>query len=181
MITQSAYAKQRGVSREAVRQAIAAGRIILIDGKIDPDVADVQWERNTRPRLKASPPHHDPAPLALSPSPQDPAPAADSGLYDLHLARAKREHHEANIAEMRERQRAGELVELREVELAYTSLAAQLRAAIERIPDKLATRMAAETDENIIHTLLMDELDAALDDMAQTAQQLPVQLTRDIG
>lgn len=179
LITQSAYAKQRGVSREAVRQAIAAGRIILIDGKIDPDVADVQWERNTRPRLKASPPHHDPAPLSTSL--QDPTPAADSGLYDLRLARAKREHHEANIAEMRERQRAGELVELREVELAYTSLAAQLRAAIERIPDKLATRMAAETDENIIHTLLMDELDAALDDMAQTAQQLPAQLTRDLG
>ncbi len=177
LITQSAYAKQRGVSRAAVRQAVAAGRITLIDGKIDPAVANIQWEKNTRPRLKTLSTNRDPAPML----PSDIAPAADGvisqGLYDLSLARAKRETHEANIAEMRERQKAGELVELAQVHLAYTTLAAQLRATMERIPDKLAPRLAAETDEHTVHALLLTELDQALIDMVRSAEQLPAKLT----
>lgn len=176
LITQSEYANRRNISREAVRQAVAAGRISLIDGKIDPEVADIQWVKNTRnPRAAFA----QPKPLIESvPTPD--APLADTAitqtLYDLQLSRAKREHHEANLAEMKERQRAGELVELAQVHLAYTTLAAQLRAALERIPDKLAPRLAAESDEHTVHTLLLTELDQALLDMAQTAEQLPAKL-----
>lgn len=45
-----AYAKRRGVSDKAVRNAIADGRIKaaqLPDKSIDPDLADDLWERNT--------------------------------------------------------------------------------------------------------------------------------------
>jgi len=185
LISQSEYAKRREVSREAVRQAVAAGRISLIDGKIDPEVADIQWAKNTRnPKAAFAQPKPllDFAALAAAQAiPVDPAlPAPDSAVtqivYDLQLSRAKREHHEANIAEMRERQKAGELVELAQVHLAYTTLAAQLRAALERIPDKIAPRLAAETDEHTIHTLLLAELDQAMLDMATTAAQLPAKL-----
>ena len=78
---------------------------------------------------------------------------------------------------MRERQKAGELVELAQVHLAYTTLAAQLRATMERIPDKLAPRLAAETDEHTVHALLLTELDQALIDMGRSAEQLPAKLT----
>ncbi len=82
---------------------------------------------------------------------------------------------------MRERQKAGELVELQQVHLAYTTLAAQLRAALERIPDKLAPRLAAESDEHTVHTLLLTELDQALLDMAQQAATLPQRLAGSDG
>ncbi len=181
LITRSEYARRRGVSPEAVRQAVMSGRINLIDGKIDPEVADIQWAKNTRnPQAAFAQPK---APLVdrFIPPPEDSGPSLpDTSItqtvYDLQLSRAKREHHEANIAEMRERQKAGELVELQQVHLAYTTLAAQLRAALERIPDKLAPRLAAEGDEHTVHTLLLAELDAALMDMAQTAEQLPAKL-----
>jgi hypothetical protein len=77
---------------------------------------------------------------------------------------------------MRERQKAGELVLVREVHLRYTTLAAQFRAAIERIPDKLATRLAAEVNPDAVHALLMMELDQALIDMARMADHIPEQL-----
>lgn len=115
---------------------------------------------------------------SINHSSADPIP--DTGipqsLYDLQLARAKREYHEANIAEMRERQKAGELVELRDVQLAYTTLYAQLRAALERIPDKLAPRLAAETHADAVHALLVVELDQCLIDMARMAEQIPDRL-----
>lgn len=56
-LSQSAYARQRGCSVEAVSKAIAEGRltsaVILVDGvpKIaDSEVADREWDANTRPR-----------------------------------------------------------------------------------------------------------------------------------
>jgi hypothetical protein len=55
-------------------------------------------------------------------------------------------------------------------------LAAQLRAALERIPDKLSSRLAAESDEHTVHTLLLAELDQALLDMARSADALPAKL-----
>lgn len=39
-----------GLRQKAVRKAIAEGRISTIDGKIDPEVADIQWAKNTRAR-----------------------------------------------------------------------------------------------------------------------------------
>jgi hypothetical protein len=175
LISITEYARRRNCHHTAVLKAIRDNRISLIDGKIDPEIANFQWEKNTRPRI----PKCQPLP-ALTPA--DPArqPLPDCAItqtgYDLQLSRAKREHHEANIAEMRERQRSGELVELADVHLAYTTLAAQFRAALERIPDKIAPRLAAESDEHAIHTLLLTELDQAMLDMATTAAQLPGRL-----
>lgn len=167
LISRADYARHRGISKPAVTQAIREGRITLIDGKIDPVAADAQWAANTRnPKIS----------IPVTTPDRIPDCAITQTVYDLQLARAKRETHEANIAEMRERQKAGELVELQQVHLAYTTLAAQLRSALERIPDKLAPRLTAEQDAHAIHALLMTELDHAMFDMAQTAEQLPEKL-----
>lgn len=86
--------------------------------------------------------------------------------YDIAEARAKREHHEANIAAMREAQLAGDLVERKRVELALTGIAAQVRANFERLPDKLAEVLAAEADAHRAHGLLTAEIDLVLEDLA---------------
>jgi len=51
LLSKSAYARHRGCDEKAVRKAINEGRISLINGKIDPDVADIQWAKNTRARV----------------------------------------------------------------------------------------------------------------------------------
>jgi hypothetical protein len=178
LITPTEYARRRGVHHTAVLKALKAGRISLIDGKIDPVAADAQWRANTR-NPKAS--FAQPAPFVeIAPRPSSDYQLADSAtsltIYDLQLSRAKREHHEANIAEMRERQKAGDLVELAQVRLTYTTLAAQFRAALERIPDKLAPRLAAELDPNTVHVLIQAELDQALLDMDRMAELIPAKL-----
>ena len=50
LITQAEYARRRGVAKSAVAKAVAEGRITLINGKVDPAVADIQWAQNTRTR-----------------------------------------------------------------------------------------------------------------------------------
>src|SRR6266852_5587299 len=50
-----AYARHRGVSLRAVQKAIKSGRIAAReDGRLDADVADVNWARNTAPRPQPS-------------------------------------------------------------------------------------------------------------------------------
>jgi len=174
LISQAAYSRHRKCSRAAVTQAIQDGRINLINGKIDPAVADIQWQANTR-NPKAPVMITEPAPR---PIPTEPLPdcAIPQTVYDLQLARAKREHHEANIAEMRERQKAGELVELAEVEKASLDIYARTRNALERIPDKLADRLAAETDAFACRSLMAAEIEQTLTDLADSFTALPAQL-----
>jgi hypothetical protein len=57
LITPAEYARRRksrglpGGSAQGVHKAILAGRITPINGKIDPDVADIQWAKHTRKRV----------------------------------------------------------------------------------------------------------------------------------
>jgi hypothetical protein len=48
LMSQRQYAAHRGVARSAVQRAINEGRISTTpDGRIDADLADAEWERNT--------------------------------------------------------------------------------------------------------------------------------------
>lgn len=51
LMSKAAYARHRGCDEKAVRKAIIEKRISAIGGKIDPEVADIQWEKNTRARV----------------------------------------------------------------------------------------------------------------------------------
>ncbi len=47
LVTRKAYAEHRGVTPSAVTQAIAAGRITIVDDRIDVEKADAEWAENT--------------------------------------------------------------------------------------------------------------------------------------
>lgn len=94
------------------------------------------------------------------------------GAYNLQAERAKREHHEANLAELKERQALGELVEAKRVTRAVTTWSAMARAAFEKVPDKVSERMAATSDPQECHALLTAEIDLVLADLAAGARAL---------
>lgn len=87
-ITQAEYARHRGVAKSAVARAVAEKRITLINGMIDPEVADVQWAKNTRAR----------ASQRVGEKRGDAADKPAAGGYGDH--RARREAAEADRAEI---------------------------------------------------------------------------------
>ena len=87
--------------------------------------------------------------------------------YDIQQSRAKREHHEANLSELREKQALGELVEAKRVMLAITTLAAGARTAFEKVADKLAGRL---NEQQVV--LVQTEIDQVLADLASSAASL---------
>lgn len=167
-INQAEYARRRGVSREAVRKAVQDGRITLINGKIDPAVADIQWQQNTNPSQQR---------FGLSATQQDqqqsqPAGDGSATLYNMAAARAKREHFDAQLAEMKALRESAALVDAQQMVLAITSAAAQLRMALERIPDKLAGQIAAAPDQRVVHEILTTEIEQVMHAMADGLQTI---------
>jgi phage terminase Nu1 subunit (DNA packaging protein) len=155
LITQAEYARRRGVDPTTVRDAIRAGRITLIDGKVDPDVADVQWARNTRVRVGSGQRRADPQSAA-----DDPFAAPSLETYEE--ARRRREMAEAQKAELQLAELQGDLIRTADVRAAHAKRVAGLREALLQIPARLAAVVAAEADQGRCHDILQAELHQVL-------------------
>lgn len=151
LITQAEYARRRGVDPTSVRDAVKAGRITLIEGKIDPAVADVQWRQNTRARAGQQPTND--ANLQAPPS-------EDGG--DYWESRARREAAEAETAELKLALMRGELVRAEDIRSEHSKRVAGLREAMLQIPSRVAAVLAAESDQARCHALIEQELHQAL-------------------
>ena len=81
-------------------------------------------------------------------------------------ARVRRETAEANIAEMRELEKAGELVDAQAVRRLLAEAGAQIGLILDRIPDRLAPRLVAGGNEQQIHELLQAEIDQVRAELA---------------
>lgn len=194
--TKAEYAQRKGVSRPAISQAIRAGRVVVgEDGRVDVEASDRVWDAktDTLQSLRANAPKRRAQALADEPHrsspPADPPGQGAAGsespaplsrvIYDFESARAKRETHAANIAEMEERKRAGELCETSTVLMTMTTIGSNFRTALERVADKLADRVAAEADPHACHQIISAEITQALEQLAKDCEAAGRDLTGD--
>lgn len=160
LLSQAEYAKHRGCSGVAVFKAAKAGRISLIDGKIDPDVADIQWSKNTRVRAPNS--KQDDGLAQTHTAEQATAPTAAGDPEDYLVSRSRREAAEAKIAEMKEAEMRGALIRVDSVRRALANKISAMRDALLQIPYRLAPVLAAEPEAERVADLLKTELHQAL-------------------
>lgn len=158
------YAAQRGVSPQAVLKAIGggAGRIGPAASKddrgrwqIDVALADRLWEERTDPSRQ--PPAADVAP--------DDAPA------DYHLARARREAANAELAEIELMKQRGELILAADVRRKLTDRLSVVRGRMLAIPAaaKQAIPTLSVPDVARLESLVRD----ALTEIVESAQGEP--------
>lgn len=179
-LSQSGLARLLGVKRQAVHDLVKRGIIAIgEDGLIDVAAATEAMAKTLRADSKtvasimAAPPETESATAAaVAPTPTfiDPN---DATSY--HVARTLREAAEARMAQLRLRVMAGELVEAERVRRAITTLAATARSGFERVPDKLAERLAVLTDAHECHALIATEIDQVLADLAAGAAMLKLE------
>jgi hypothetical protein len=148
----AAYARRRGVTRQAVWAAIRDGRIACHGGLIDPEAADLQWERNSqRARF--------PAPAANAP--------ADEDSFAHH--RTRREAAEAELVEMRVRREAGQLMESSRVVHFITSSTVLLRTTLEELPAQIAPQLPLPREvQEQCRLLLAERIEDALTQLSKS-------------
>ncbi len=127
LLTQAEYARHRdaqgmsGGTRQAVARAVEAERISTIgpDKLIDPQVADIQWERNSRARAstRATSALESPAQgvgggtASDGPVSAPVPPAAAAAVNHYQDARTRREQAEAEKSELELAKMAGRVIE----------------------------------------------------------------------
>jgi hypothetical protein len=170
-MTQAQYAKHRKCSRVAVHKAVKDKRISLIDGKIDPAVADIQWAANTRARAPGS----SAAACAVN------ARAGGGGIGgaidpdnadnpdDYWISRGRREAAEADLAELKLAEQRGNLIQIKAVESVWSNALAGMREHLLQIRARLGPLLANESDTFLVEQMLEAEHNQALQLMSTAA------------
>lgn len=181
LISQADYARRRGVDPTTVRDAIRAGRITTIAGPsgkpmIDPAVADIQWQSNTRPRAASRPP----AGLMTAPAAGDGVASGGDdkpvgGENDYWVSRARRERAEAETAEIKLAELQGDVIRVAAVRSALASVISATRDSLMQLPARLAPVLAAETSAARIHDALQAEIHQALAQLTAAPSRLAEQ------
>jgi phage terminase Nu1 subunit (DNA packaging protein) len=155
-----AYARRRGVSAEAVSKAVAAGRlrdaVVVVDGqpKIgDPELADREWEGNTRPRADKA------APAARSEGDADIPDYLESRAL-REAAAARREAALADEAELDLAKRRGELIDAEDARGERIEAYSLVKARLLAVPSQVAQRLPhlATEVEPVIDELIREAL-----------------------
>jgi hypothetical protein len=100
-------------------------------------------------------------------APAEPAAKTEGSAYHEH--RARREEYDAELKRLELEKQRGRLVATEDVERAAFDEGRLLRDHLLRIPDRLATTLAAEADPVRVHALLARELRSACDAIADGA------------
>lgn len=153
VLSQRAYAKYRGTALSTVQKAITSGRIsVLPDGRIDSDVADQEWEANTKKRGPI---------VGARRQPEEDNDGFGAAQYTK--ARAVREHYLARLAKIEFEEKVGSLVSKDEVKIAQFNIDRQRRDAMLNIADRVCAAIAAEVKELLIAAGLPPERVDAMD------------------
>lgn len=170
LITQAEYARRRGVAKSAVARAVKENRISLIDGKVDPSVANIQWDRNTRSRADGGKASGEAAPPGRAAAPEF-GRAAGNDTPDLDgdyfYQRTRREKYEADLAEIKLAEQQGDLVRVADVRAEMAKRVGAVRTNLLQIPARLAPLLANEPDQAKCHALLDGELRSVLMNLIQ--------------
>lgn len=140
-ISLRAYARRRGVSPESVSKAITAGRlrgsVVMIGGQpkiADAELADREWDANTRPRVD----HPPRAPSEVNPE-EVPDYNASRALREAHAAR--REAALADLAEIEVAEKRDELVPVDEARAHMIDKFTVVKTKILGVPTRIAQRL----------------------------------------
>lgn len=159
------------MSHTAVQKAIETGRISTIPGdkghaKIDPEVADIQWAKNTRPdqQERGSLKEFEKTQADLIGQPDTPT----SGLS---LEKAETESVRRQLMELQLAQKRGELIKADDVERAMSSKLRMASEALNSLADRIAPLLAAETNVDVVDKLLRTEIRRAMSLIAQQAPE----------
>lgn len=175
------------MSKVAVFKAIESKRITaILDERgrrmIDADVADIQWACNTNPdqQQRGAPAQFESTQaraaevLAAIEGKSQPAGTAapiPDGSPLLVEEKTRSERLRSSILEIDLAEKRGELIRRTDVIKAHASKLMSARDLLEGIPDRVAAKFAAESNPDVVHRLLTEEIRIAMAGVVQLAAE----------
>lgn len=143
--TQADFARRLGVNRSTINRHIAAGRLVMVGKRIDvePSLARLAQTTGTRPDVAAR--HAAARGQTVVADPALPADAADGLVAERASYKAAALQYENDQIKLEMALRSGARLPLSDVKREAVALGATLRAALERLIDQSAPRLAITT------------------------------------
>ena len=190
LLTVSDYARHRGCDEKAVRKALEEGRISRIGAErrcIDPEVADIQWAKNTRARGDSAGKAGKGAATAASgrDKPAGAEGAAEGGEDDYRSMRTRRERADAIMAELELAKASGKVLDresalraifgkFRELRDSSTSLGRRLAPVLAPMTDAREIRIAIDRAQaEIFESFVRRSLQGLVDQLTGAPTMLP--------
>lgn len=151
------FARDRGVKRQSVHEWAKKYAIPLVDGKLDLEVARVQWDVHRKRRTAR----------AGGDEPKGDG-AKSGGGSDYWASKTRREEAEAKLAELKLAEMAGTLVLREEVDRTLFLAARVMRDQMLSIAPRLAAPLAAIADPKAIELRIGEDIRIALQAFART-------------
>jgi hypothetical protein len=153
LISVTEFAAQRGVSPQAVRKAIKTGRLKrAVDRKgklylIDPDLAELEWDRNTEPQSQRTAEQINTGKARARgedvPDPEPmPPPGNKGGAGTYASAKAAAEGYKAMLLKLDYEERSGKLLDKAAVERGFAAAGIQVRDAVMRTSQQMVGEIA---------------------------------------
>ncbi len=164
LITQAEYARSRtarglpGGTKPGVKKAVDTGRLMLIDGKLDPVAADRQWDENTSQKQQRS--------SWRQVDRAEPEKSERTG-ETKNDAETRKEIALANLREREDREKAGELLPAADVERTWGGILRRIKSTLLILPDEIAPRVAAESDVRKCRAIIDREIRDALTSLGE--------------
>lgn len=161
-ITQQAYAKRRGVSKQYIGKLVREGVLPLVDGKINPAQADAILDARREPARST---HQQKQAVQVPGSTRQLSPLDLPTL--LLKTRIKSESEKAKLLEIKAKVESGKFVDVDEVKSVAFRRGRTVRDNLLAIPDRLDAVLAAESDRRRVHKILTDELTRVLEELSK--------------
>jgi hypothetical protein len=151
LMSQAAWAKKHGFSRQYANELIRKGIVRLVNGQIDAIEADAAVEAIREPARATRRSDEDGGSLSTL----------------LLKSRIKTEVERGKLLEIRARAESGKLIAADEVKIAAFRRARIVRDGMLNLPDRLAAVLAAETDVAKVHEVLSKEIRLILEEISR--------------
>lgn len=158
LITRKAFAEMLGVNPQTIYKHVKAGKLTLIDGKVDPSRAKKELKRNVDLTHGGSRMNFDDEKTAAKREEK-----AVSG-NTFSKAKAYKESYKAKLAELEYKVKIKEYVRAADVESAAFSFARKIRDKMLNVPDRVQADIAAITGLEMpeVRKIIKREIEIAL-------------------
>jgi phage terminase Nu1 subunit (DNA packaging protein) len=171
LMTKSEFAKHRNVSKPYISKLARNGILVMRGGKIDVVATDQVLDDKPLPEIEQPPPIRTPPPRAPDAVRMEQMPARGGNDRDRKTtyaeARTIRTVFQAKLARLDFETKQGKLIEAAGVRMRISEHVRAFRDGMLGLPDRLASTLAAETDQRKVHVMLKTEITRELEALAR--------------
>lgn len=177
-MTKSEFARHINVKPGYVTQLHTAGRLVMEGDKVNVEASVARIEATRDPSKAGVSARHEQARAQKqqneSLSPGEDELDADDVLVGSPYQRAKamREKYNAMAAKISYEKEIKQLLPVDDVRQAVMDGDVLIRSRLESLPDMLAPQLAAETDEQRVRAMLIEQVEQLLGDLSRSFQAL---------